>query len=169
MKRNQIYFFWAIVLGFVVFYAIGPKMCRAQFMGMTPPQIGHAAPDFQLKNLAGQEMTLSDYRGENRAILFFWATWCPHCRTALKDVNARRGEIEARGVKLAAIDVGEAPQVVRTYFERHQIQLDSFLDEQQDYAPEYGVVGLPTFVFIDEGGVIRNVQHQLPKEWERMF
>ena len=35
---------------------------------------GEVVPNFTLKSLDGDEVSLSDYRGK-RLILFFWASW----------------------------------------------------------------------------------------------
>ena len=47
--------------------------------GITKSQL---APDFTLQNLAGEEVTLSDFRGKN-VILNFWTTWCPPCKAEM--------------------------------------------------------------------------------------
>jgi peroxiredoxin len=159
----------ALVLALVLQSGFFPTAARAQFFFLNPPRIGNPAPDFKLKTLGGREMTLSEYRAGKKAVVFFWATWCPHCRVALKDLAERRAEFEQKGVSLALVDLGESPEVVRRYMERQEIGLDVFLDETRDSAGDYGVVGLPTFFFVDEAGIIRSVQHDLPAGWEALF
>jgi len=43
------------------------------------PQVGKQAPDFQLPNLKGQPISLSDFQGKP-VLLNFWAVRCPPCR-----------------------------------------------------------------------------------------
>ncbi|MEC4677927.1 MAG: redoxin domain-containing protein, partial [Nitrospirota bacterium] len=44
-------------------------------MAKRPPLVGGPAPDFQLDQLAGPPIKMSDYRGKV-VLLNFWATWC---------------------------------------------------------------------------------------------
>jgi len=37
-------------------------------------KVGDEAPDFTLRSLEGQEVSLSDYRGR-KTVLFMWASW----------------------------------------------------------------------------------------------
>ena len=44
----------------------------------TIPAIGKPAPEFELTNINGDTVRLSDYKGKTVAINF-WATWCSPC------------------------------------------------------------------------------------------
>lgn len=142
---------------------------HAQFYFVTPPQIGQPAPDFKLKDIEGKEVTLSQIRQGKRAIVFFWATWCPHCRKELKNLNEQQENLEKMHIKLAVIALGESADVVKKYLEKQKISLNVILDEKEVYADEYGIVGVPTLFFVDEGGIMRDVQHALSENLEQSF
>ena len=51
------------------------------------PVVGHPAPDFTLRTLDGQEVKLSDFKGQP-VIVNFWATWCGPCRIEMPHLQA---------------------------------------------------------------------------------
>ncbi len=40
-------------------------------------QVGQVAPEFRLKSHLGQQVSLSDYRGQNVVLVFFPLAWTP--------------------------------------------------------------------------------------------
>ena len=73
----------ALVLGLFVAY---PPQAKAQFFMMENKLVGKAVPDFTLKTTNGSEQNLAKFREGKKTIVFFWATWCPHCRESLAEM-----------------------------------------------------------------------------------
>ncbi len=132
------------------------------------PLIGKSAPDFTLQTLEGR-MNFAQFRDGKRAIVFFWATWCPHCREALADLGRRKEEFRQKNIPLILIDVGEKETDVRSYLARNGIDLNVFLDERSDVAGAYKVIGVPAFFFISPSGVIQDMQFTLPDNYEEIL
>ena len=86
--------------------------------------IGQQAPDFTLETLKGQKVSMVQFRGGQPAMIFFWATWCPHCRRELKDLTRQRTQIERKGIKIILVDVGESLQEVKAYFDANNISFE---------------------------------------------
>src|SRR5262249_23966972 len=63
------------------------------------PKVGDAAPDWALKDAAGTEHKLSDYRGKV-VVLDFWATWCGPCMAAMPGVQALHEKFRGKGVEV---------------------------------------------------------------------
>lgn len=140
------------------------------FFFMENPLVGKPAPDFTLKTLNSGEQNLTKFRNGQPAILFFWATWCPHCRENLKGINETQGaQIEKNGVKLILVDLEETPAQVKSYTGKNKIQYDVWLDEESSLSDKYALVGVPTFIFIDKEGIVRAVEHSLPENYTEIL
>jgi peroxiredoxin len=165
MKRTfQI--FALIALAALVFK---PQTAAGQFFFMEDENIGKPMQDFTLKTLNGGESSLTELRQGQRALVFFWATWCPHCREALNKLTANRDEIDGKGIKVILVDVGESPQAVAGYLEKNKIDRDVMLDEKTEVATLFGIIGVPTFYFLNEEGIVGNVLHGYPDDLDAAF
>ena len=142
---------------------------HAQWLEAQNPGIGQKAKDFTLKTLRAKKINMTKFRAGKSAIIFFWATWCPHCRGQLVELNVKRKEIETKGIKIILVDLGESKEQVRSYIERNKINLEVFLDEDESLSEEYQIEGVPTLVFIDQDGVTKEVKHYLPENYEEIL
>jgi len=159
-----------ILLGFFLFYS--PSLWAREHLSVptvNSPLIGKAAQDVVLTETNGASGSVLSLRQDKKAILVFWATCCPHCYEDLGSINVNLGVIEKRGIKVILVDVGESAQDVKDYFNRRQMKLISFVDEDSYLQSTYHLVGVPTLIFIDEKGIIRNVTHQFPSDYENYF
>lgn len=133
------------------------------------PLIGKAAPDVVLPQSEGPSASVINAREGKKAILVFWATWCPHCYAELGKINDALAGVQHKGIKIILVDVGESKEDVKEYLMRRQINLSCFIDEDNVLHDPYNLIGVPTMVFIDERGIIRHVTHQFPSDYEKYF
>ena len=50
-----------------------------------------------------------------------------------------------------------------------KLDLDIFLDKDSSLSELYGLIGVPTFYFVDQDGMIRFVDHSMPRNYEDLF
>lgn len=127
------------------------------------------APDFTLETLKGETANMTQFRNGNNAIIFFWATWCPHCRVALGELNKNYAEIQKKGIVVIPIDLAETKEEVAYYAKKNKIEMDIFLDKEGSLQEPYNIIGVPTFYFVGKDGIIKSVTHSLPKNIENIF
>jgi thiol-disulfide isomerase/thioredoxin len=112
------------------------------------------APDFELKDLAGRTVQLSELRGKT-VVIDFWATWCPPCIFQVPELNALWKAHEAAGdlaVLGVAIDV-EGAEVVGPWVEEQGVAYTILLGDES-LAGKFGVMGFPTLVLVRPDGSV---------------
>ena len=156
-----------LILGLLIF-TFRPSSAMGQFFFLQNENVGKPVKDFTLKTVGGKMLSLSQFRKGQKAIIFFWATWCPHCRRELGGLNKNKETIARKGIQIVLVDVGEEAEDVRHYLQSNNIAMDVFLDKDSSVSESYGIVGVPTFYFVDQEGVVRDVQHTLPENYEEI-
>lgn len=68
-------------------------------------EAGAAAPDFTLRDHAGDEVSLSDFAGRRLVLAFYPGDFSPACSDQLSIYQEVLGEIEARNAALVGVSV----------------------------------------------------------------
>lgn len=118
------------------------------------PRVGKLAPDFQLPNLEGQSISLSNFRGKP-VFVNFWATWCPSCVSEMPYIQEIYEEWSHKGLVVLAINIGESSSQVEKFMQSHNLSFPVLLDIKRDVARRYNIRGIPTTFFIDKDGIIQ--------------
>lgn len=164
MRKN---FFLTVVLLVGFWVVLGTA--QAQFFFLESPLVGEKAPAFELKDLRSISQDFTSLSKDKNTILFFWATWCPHCREQLKELDRRMAELKTAGIQLFLVDLGEEKGIVENYLDKSKLDVLVLLDKEGLVSENYKVLGIPTFVFVDKGGVVRTVEHALPENLKASF
>jgi peroxiredoxin len=114
------------------------------------------APDFTVYDADGDAVRLSDLLGRP-VVLNFWASWCPPC---MAEMPAFNGVYETLETDVAFMMVNltdgqrETKETGTRYIEERGFSFPVYFDTEQDAANAYGVMSIPTTVFIDRDGYI---------------
>lgn len=120
--------------------------------------LNQAAPDVALDMLGGKTVRLSSLRGRP-VWINFWASWCTPCRAEMPHILQVAGQPGSGNVQLLAVSTGEGEETVRGYLKRSgYTELPAALDTDGSVATRYHVHNLPTHVFIDSDGIVREVR-----------
>lgn len=122
----------------------------------TIAKTGQPAPNFVLKNMAGQAVQLSDFSGHPR-LINFWTTWCGPCREEMPILQDRYSRWAPRLV-IIGIDECEKSADAVTYVAQYLLTFPVLIDEDCRVGPkDYLVHAYPTSFFVDQAGIIRSV------------
>ena len=126
------------------------------------PLVGKEASDFELKDMKGNTVKLSDYKGK-KVYLKFWATWCGPCRQSMPELNKLVEEKDRDFEILTVMAPGMQGEKTEEEFVEWFAQQD-YPSVPVLYNPDgsafanYQVRSIPTEVFIDSHGKIGHVQ-----------
>ena len=129
-----------------------------QALVATGSRIGERAPDFSLRSLGGEIVSLAQFRGRV-VILDFWASWCAPCRATMPALHALWQDVASRGVVLVGISLDRSEAAAATYLAANgygdMVALWESLAAAQSVASLYGVRAIPRTVVIDRNGMVR--------------
>ncbi len=115
-------------------------------------EVGYLAQDFQLTDLDGNIIKLSDLRGKV-VLIEFSVTWCGTCKAELDVLKALYSEYSHDDVVFITIDIDSTVDTLQEYRSTNGIEWT--LASGKEVGVLYGVYSLPTIVVVDKNGVIR--------------
>jgi peroxiredoxin Q/BCP len=101
---------------------------------------GQEAPDFTLPDQDGNEVTLSELRGQPVVLYFFPKADTPGCTAQACGVRDHRNDYEGTGARV----VGVSPDTVaaqRKFADKYALDFTLLADENHEVADLYGVWG----------------------------
>lgn len=111
------------------------------------------AMDFKLKDLDGNELSLSDLKGK-KVFLNFWATWCPPCKSEMPEIESLYQETKDSDLVIVSIEIGEPLDTVKSFIASNNYNFKVLSDPEQIVAAQYNIASIPTSYFIDVDGNI---------------
>jgi peroxiredoxin len=126
-----------------------------------PLAVGAAAYDFTLSDVAGNPVSLSDFRGRP-VILNFWATWCAPCRIEMPDLERAFLAHQENDLVILAINQGESAAVVQAFFyDELGLSFTPLLDTEVEVSNLFSAFNLPTTIFIAADGTVTAIHRGL--------
>lgn len=117
-------------------------------------RVGAPAPNFQLYDLTGRLVTLSDYRGRV-VLLNFWATWCEPCRVEMPAMEELYRLFNRRDFEILAVSVDQqGAAVTRPFIEEMGLTFPILHDADMRVGVAYGARTLPMTFLVNRQGVI---------------
>ncbi|HOW97905.1 MAG TPA: TlpA disulfide reductase family protein [Kiritimatiellia bacterium] len=149
------------IKGWAAFVAVALAGCgpsgedRAAQPEVSPS--GPAASAFFIPSLkaAGESIDLNSFRGRV-ALLDFWATWCPPCRSELPELARLFEELKDQGFVLVGMTVDQgAAESVAQAVGRFEIPYPVGLAGPDIQAAYGGIRAVPTKFLLDAQGKVR--------------
>ena len=116
---------------------------------------GRAAPDFSVKDIDGNEFTLSENQGKV-VVLDIMTISCPACIDEMEHLRAifSRYSQDEMAIVTISIDTSDSAGALDTFRSQHGDNW-TFARDTDGVANKYKVSYIPTIVIIDKEGIIR--------------
>lgn len=120
----------------------------------TPALAADPAPSFRLQSMAGNEVSLADYRGQV-VMINFWATWCAPCRQEMPLLEQMHKKYKPLGFTLLGVNVEPDSTLAADWLKATPVTFPILFDTQSEVSKLYDVSGMPSTVIVDRKGNLR--------------
>jgi peroxiredoxin len=126
---------------------------------------GEPAPNFQLRDMNGQAVSLSDLRGKI-VLVNFWATWCGPCRIEMPAMERLYRVYDRKDFEILAVSTdAQGVAVTRPFQQENHLTFPILHDADFRVGLSYGARTLPMTFMVDRQGIVRQ-QIFGARDWE---
>jgi peroxiredoxin len=112
------------------------------------------APAFTLTSRAGQDVSLTQYKG-NVVMINFWASWCGPCRQEMPLLESIYKKYNKMGFTMLGVNVEPDSNAANEWLKATPVSFPILYDRDSKVSKLYDVAGMPSTVIIDRSGKVR--------------
>lgn len=126
----------------------------AQMSGTAYSETKMTVPDFNARDLNGQQIRLSTLLSDGPVVLDFWATYCKPCLKAMPELEKIQEEFKDRGVTILGVneDGPRGMAKVKPFLRRLKVTYRVILDADGGLMRRFNVTGCPSVVIVSAEG-----------------
>ena len=131
------------------------------------------APDFTLKSLTGERISLKDFTG-SIVLVDFWATWCGPCLMTIPELIHLQDKYRDRGVVVLGISVDDPAKTddmqLQRFTEKYKMNYHIMRDDKDVMKMYVGdaIASIPTMCIVNrEGKIVDTIFGVSPGEAEK--
>ena len=129
---------------------------------------GQPAPDFALKSASGENLRLSEYRGDV-VMINFWATWCGPCRQEMPLLDELYSRYQRVGFNLLGVNIDDDSNRAMDMVRELGVSFPVLFDASKEVSKLYQVNAMPVTVLVDREGRVRHVHHGYKPGYEQKY
>ena len=129
---------------------------------------GQTAPDFVLKSSTGENLRLSEYRGDV-VMINFWATWCGPCRQEMPLLDELYGRDQRVGFSLLGVNIDDDSRRAMAMVKELGVRFPVLFDEEKKVSKLYEVEAMPLTILLDREGTVRHIHYGYKPGYEQKY
>jgi thiol-disulfide isomerase/thioredoxin len=131
---------------------VGSLVLPAEARGEAGDEV---VPDFRLPDLRTGEETQLAALLDRPVWLSFWTTWCGPCRAEMPELSKVHRRWEKKGLVVLGVSLDRSIPGAKAFLKRERVTIPSVIDTRGLTVIPFGADQLPTNLFIDPGGQLR--------------
>lgn len=128
--------------------------------------VGKKAPDFEVMNIEGKSVKLSDWAGKkNLVVVFSRAHWCPFCMGQLKDLSKNYEAIQKKDAEILVVfrEERDGTDGLKKSQSNSGANFPLLLDPNMKNTGDYSTTGFTTYIIDKDGKVAAILAGTKPK------
>jgi peroxiredoxin len=111
--------------------------------------------DFTVRDIAGKNVRLSQYKGQV-VLLNFWATWCAPCKHEIPALTALYRDYKERGFVVLGVSVDSEVRAIKPFAREMKMNYPVLIGAgREDLSQAFGpFIGFPTSVLVGRDGKV---------------
>ncbi len=129
---------------------------------------GRPAPDFALRSSTGENLRLSEYRGDV-VMINFWATWCGPCRQEMPLLDDLYNRYQRVGFNLLGVNIDDDSSRAMDMMAELGVNFPVLFDDRKEVSRMYDVDAMPVTILVDREGNVRYVHQGYKPGYEELY
>jgi peroxiredoxin len=130
--------------------------------------IGKPAPDLVARGLTGQNVRVSEHRGEV-VVVSFWSGSCNTCRNQLEALDRIARTYSSAGLTVIGVNLDDNVARAEKFARAQSVQFPLLISAPGNTGKDYGVDRLPMMVVVDRAGVLRAAYREFKARDEALY
>jgi peroxiredoxin len=130
--------------------------------------LGQPAPDLVARGLTGENVRLSEHRGEV-VVVSFWSGACNTCRAQLEALDRISKTYASAGLTVIGVNLDDNPLRAEKFARAQNVNFQLLLATAKTTGRDFGVDRLPMLLFVDRAGVLRVAHREFRSRDEAVY
>jgi len=130
--------------------------------------VGQPAPDLVARGLSGENVRVSEHRGEV-VVVSFWSGSCNTCRAQLEALDRIAKTYASAGLTVVGVNLDDNVVRAEKFARAQDVQFQLLVATAKSTGRDWRVDRLPMVVFVDRAGVLRGAHREFKKRDEDVY
>ena len=130
--------------------------------------LGLPAPDLVARGLTGENVRISEYRGQV-VVVSFWSGSCNTCRAQLEALDRIAKTYGSAGLVVIGVNLDDNLSRAEKFARSQDVDFQLLVSTAKTTGREFGIDRLPMVLFLDRAGVLRVAHREFKSRDEAQY